>query len=193
MTKFLIGAAALALVAPAVAQVAPAASQRPLPAQRVHTRAEVQTTTVQMFARLDTNRDGFVTKAEADAARAQLRSQFAARAGEKRAAAFDRIDANRDGSVTRQEWDARAAQRQQRVATKGADAPRGGKRGARGMHGFGGRMFEMADANRDGRVSLQEAQTAALQHFDMMDANRDGQVTPEERGQIRQQMRSHRG
>ena len=109
MTKFLIGAAALALVSPAVAQVAPVAPQ---PGQRVHTRAEVQTTTAQMFARLDTNRDGFVTKAEADAARAQLRSQFAARSGEKRGAAFDRIDANRDGSVTRQEWDARTAQRQ---------------------------------------------------------------------------------
>jgi Ca2+-binding EF-hand superfamily protein len=187
MTKFLIGAAALALVSPAVAQVAPVASH---PGQRVHTRAEVQTTTAQMFARLDTNRDGFVTKAEADAARAQLRSQFAARSGEKRGAAFDRIDANRDGSVTRQEWDARTAQRQQRVAAKGAEAPRAGKRG---RHGFRGRMFEMADANRDGRVSLQEAQSAALQHFDMMDANRDGQITPEERGQMRQQMRAHRG
>jgi hypothetical protein len=61
------------------------------------------------------------------------------------------------------------------------------------MHAFGGRMFEMADANRDGRVSLQEAQTAALQHFDMMDANRDGQVTPQERGQMRQQMKGRRG
>ena len=192
MTKFLIGAAALALVAPAVAQVAPA-SQRPLSAQRVHTRTEVQTTTAQMFARLDTNRDGFVTKVEADAARAQFRSQFAARAGEKRGAAFDRIDANRDGSVSRQEWDARTAQRQRQVAAKGVKAPRAGNRGMRAMHGFGGRMFEMADANRDGRVSLQEAQTAALQHFDMMDVNRDGQVAPQERGQMRQQMRGHRG
>ncbi len=190
MTKFLIGAAVLALVTPAVAQVAPPA---PLPAPRIHTRAEVQATTAEMFARLDTNRDGFLTKAEADAARVQLRSQFAARAGEKRGAAFDRVDANRDGSVSRQEWDARTAQRQQRVADKGAASPRAGMRGMRGMHGFSGRMFEIADVNRDGRVSLQEAQTAALQHFDMMDANRDGQVTPEERAQMRQQMRGRRG
>jgi hypothetical protein len=190
MTKFLIGAAALALAAPAVAQVAPIAPQRPLPAQRIHTRAEVQATTAQMFARFDTNRDGFVTKAEADAAREQFRGRLAARAGEKRGAAFDRVDANRDGSVSRQEWDARTAQRQQRVAADRAKSPRAGMRG---MHGFGGRMFEMADANRDGRVSLQEAQTAALQHFDMMDANRDGQVTPQERGQMRQQMKGRRG
>ena len=71
MTKFLIGAAALALVAPAVAQVAPVAPVAPVKAPRVHTRAEIQTTTAQMFARLDVNRDGFLTKAEADAARAQ--------------------------------------------------------------------------------------------------------------------------
>ena len=193
MTKFLIGAAALALVAPAVAQIAPAAPQRPLPAQRIHTRAEVQATTAQMFARLDANRDGFVTQAEAETARAQFRSHVGARAGEKRGQVFDRIDANRDGSVSRQEWDARTAQRQQRVAADGAKAPRRGMRGMRGMHGLGGRTFEIADANRDGRVSLQEAQTAALQHFDMMDANRDGQVTPQERGQMREQMRSHRG
>ena len=179
MTKFLIGAAALALVAPAVAQVAPVAPVAPVKAPRVHTRAEIQTTTAQMFARLDVNRDGFLTKAEADAARAQLRSQWAARAGENRGAAFDRIDANRDGSVSRQEWDAK---RQQRGTDKGSDARRGRMRG---MHGFGGRMFEMADANRDGRVSLQEAQTAALQRFDMMDANRDGQITAEERAQAR--------
>jgi len=53
-------------------------------------------------------------------------------------------------------------------------------------------MFEMADANKDGRVSLQEAQSAALQHFDMVDANRDGQITREERMQMHQRMRATR-
>jgi Ca2+-binding EF-hand superfamily protein len=53
-------------------------------------------------------------------------------------------------------------------------------------------MFETTDANRDGRVTLQEAQAAALRHFDMMDANRDGQITREERIQRRQRMRTER-
>jgi Ca2+-binding EF-hand superfamily protein len=57
------------------------------------------------------------------------------------------------------------------------------------MGSFTGRLFEMADANRDGRVSLQEAQSAALRHFDTMDANRDGRVTREERLQMRQRTR----
>jgi EF hand domain-containing protein len=67
-----------------------------------------------------------------------------------------------------------------------------GMRGMRHMAMMGGRMFDMADANKDGRVSLQEAQTAALQHFDMADTNRDGQVTPDERRQMRRHMRMER-
>jgi hypothetical protein len=58
------------------------------------------------------------------------------------------------------------------------------------MHrGFGGHLFEMADTNKDGRVSLAEAQALALQHFDQADVNHDGQLTPDERRQARQLMR----
>ena len=39
----------------------------------------------------------------------------------------------------------------------------------------------MADTNKDGRITLAEAESMALQHFDQMDTNRDGQVTPDER------------
>ena len=58
-----------------------------------------------------------------------------------------------------------------------------------GGMGFGGHLFEMADANKDGRVSLAEAQAAALEHFDRADLNHDGKLTPEERQQARQLMR----
>jgi hypothetical protein len=60
--------------------------------------------------------------------------------------------------------------------------------GGMGMGGLRGAMFEMADANRDGRVSLQEATDAAVRHFDMADANHDGRLAPEERMQVRQRM-----
>jgi hypothetical protein len=50
----------------------------------------------------------------------------------------------------------------------------------------------MADANHDGRVSLQEATAAALQHFDRADLNHDGKLTPEERRQAHQLMRGER-
>jgi len=103
---------------------------------------------------------------------------------------------NRDGAITRAEWDAAQAQRQQRFAARDQNndgRPDGARFAHRGMGGgFGGHMFEMADANRDGRVSLQEAQAAALQHFDMVDTNRDGRISPEERMQMRQRMQATR-
>jgi Ca2+-binding EF-hand superfamily protein len=49
------------------------------------------------------------------------------------------------------------------------------------MHaGMAGHMFAAADANKDGRVSLQEATAAAAAHFDRLDTNHDGVVTPDE-------------
>jgi EF hand len=108
--------------------------------------------------------------------------------------AFERLDTNRDGSISRAEWDARAAERQQRRAARGD--VRDGRRMAHGMRMFGaglrGRMFDLADADRDGRVTMAEAQQAALQHFDRVDVNRDGTVTPEERRQAREQFRAQR-
>jgi len=55
--------------------------------------------------------------------------------------------------------------------------------------GMGGHLFEMVDANHDGRVSLQEAQSAALQHFNRADLNHDGKLTPDEMRQAHEQMR----
>ena len=203
MTKLLIGGAVLLASAAAIAQVAPA----PAPAskaERVQTRAEVQAKVVEHFAKVDANHDGSITKAEADAAMQAFHTQFAERMKERRDDrrdnSFERLDTNRDGAVSRAEWDAGAAQREQRIASHdrngdGRPDARGFKHaGMRGMSGFGGHMFDMADANKDGRVTLQEAQAAALQHFDMADANRDGRITPEERRQMHERMRAeHRG
>lgn len=200
MSKLLIGGAALLASAAAIAQVAPVAGQAPqAKAERVHTRAEVQAKIAEHFTKLDANRDGAVTKAEADSAKAAVRGQWAERRKDRREDrrenAFERLDSNRDNAISRAEWDAHAAQREQRIASRdhngdGRPDRRGG--GRRGMHmaGFGGHMFEMADANKDGRVTLQEAQAAALRHFDLADANRDGQITADERRQAHERMRA---
>jgi len=55
-----------------------------------------------------------------------------------------------------------------------------------------GHLFEMADANRDGRVSLAEATDAAARHFDQADLNHDGKLTPDERRQAHQIMHGQR-
>lgn len=201
MKKLLIGGAALLVSVAAIAQVAPVPAVQQAPAAKVHTRAEVQAKIARHFAKLDTNGDGSLIKAEADAARQAIRSQRGERRAERRddrrENAFARIDVNRDGAISRAEWDAAGPQREQRIASRDRDgdgrrdSPRGKRGGGHGMAGFEGHMFDMADANRGGRVTLQEAQSAALRHFDMADANRDGQITPDER---RQRMRTeHRG
>jgi hypothetical protein len=192
MKTLILSSVAVAALAVTAAYAQPASPLRPLPAPaaKVHTRAEVQAHVAQMFARLDTNRDGAVTQAEADAARGQFIEKRRERVSQRGSAAFDRLDANKDGQVSRQEWDAGRQVREERMAMHD------GARGGHGMHragmGFGGRMFGMADANKDGRVTLAEAQAAALQHFDRVDLNHDGSITPEERRQAREQWRAQR-
>ena len=212
MTKLYLGGAALAAIVAAGAAIAqPVPAPAPAPNVQVmqmhrgpmktQTRDQVVAHVRDMFAKLDANRDGFVTKEEADAAHQRMAAAMQERRAERRAAgganagaAFDRLDANKDGYLTRQEFEAGRQLRQERRAMVMQQGGRPG--GMMRMHagmGFGhGRMFEMADATRDGRVSLQEATAAALQHFDRADLNHDGRLTPEERMQMRQQLRAQR-
>ena len=220
MTKLLLGgaaAAAIVAIAPAVAQpapppVPPAAPQVQVQTVRMPMRAQTRDEAVrhvrELFARMDANRDGFLTREESDAAKQMMagdrRTRFAQRLAERgprdRGAAFDRIDANKDGMITRQEFLAARPQIKTRVFTRRDGEGPVEVGGAPGqphvkimrMHGMGSRMFETADANRDGRVSLQEMTNAALQRFDAADVNRDGRITPEERTQHRQRVRVQR-
>ncbi len=203
MKKFLIGAAVAAMAGAAIAQ-APAA-QPALPAPGAHaghhrmmmqqpqTRDGAIAKVREHFARLDVNRDGFVTGDEMKAQRAERAGKWREKRAERRqgrdpAAAFDRLDANRDGVLSREEFAAARAMRGERRAE-------GGKRMMR-MHrmaamGHGG-MMKRADANNDGKVSLAEAQAAAVARFDRVDINRDGTITPDERRDAVQKMRAQR-
>lgn len=204
MKTFLFTALLAASAAPALAQPAPAAPQGPAAGfsrgnlARSVTRADVQVRVQRLFARLDANRDGFVTREElqagrgqglrgrgfrADGPRAEGLARNPAACGER---LFARLDQNRDGVITRGEFDAAMAARAQHRAAAGQAGTDGGFRGGArlgraGMGGFRGQMFERMDLNHDGRVSVQEATAFALQAFDRADANRDGVVTPEER------------
>lgn len=220
MNKFMLGGAstvAVVLAAAAAAQPAP----RPNPsapqvqimraergAMRAHSRDDAVRHVRELFAKLDGNRDGFISRVEADAGRQAMRGTMRKHLAERlaqrgvrrpdRGAAFDRLDANKDGMVSRQEFMSappRTVQRRMIVMRERAGAGAGGMARMR-MHrmgmGFNGRRFEMADSNGDGRVSLQEATAAALRHFDMADANHDGQLTPDERMQMRKRIRAER-
>lgn len=162
----------------------------------VLTRAEAEAHAKAMFVKLDVNKDGKLDQADR-----------AVRHAEKRAQMFDRLDANKDGSISKAEWDqadaARQAKRAEWKAKRGerAGAPgngaerhamRGHHGGKRGGHGGPGGWMK-ADANGDKAISQAEFVAGALARFDRMDANKDGKVTAEERQVMRQAMRDKRG
>jgi Ca2+-binding EF-hand superfamily protein len=121
-------------------------------------------------------------------------------------AMFDRLDTNHDGVISRQEFMTGHARGGRTIEMRGPGAmaippvppippmpamPPMPDMKVMHMHamgggmGFGGHLFDMADANHDGRVSLQEAESAALAHFDRADVNHDGRITPDERQHVR--------
>lgn len=209
MPSFLLsGAAAAAILAAGAALAQPAPAPAPAPnvqvmkmhrgVQKTMTRDEVVAHVRDMFARLDVNRDGFVTKQEVETAHQRMAGErherFAKRMAERNAnggSAFDRLDTNKDGSISRQEFDAGRQLRQERRVIVMQQGGMPGMRRHAGM-GFGGRIFDTADVNKDGQVSLQEATAAALQHFDAADLNHDGKLTPDERMQMHQRLRAQR-
>lgn len=209
MKTLLLSAAAigsLALVAPALAQTAPNSQVMIEMHHGPMTRAGVVEMVQSHFAKLDTNHDGFLTKAEMGSAHDRMRSEVRTRiekrmgehAGEMpdRGAMFDRLDANHDGSISRQEFTSARPMMEKRVVVMndGKGMAEHGKMGVR-MHAmgmrFGGHMFEKADANNDGKVSIQEATNAAAAHFDSADANHDGTLSPEEMRAAHQAMRAN--
>lgn len=193
-TFALAGAALLALTATvSAAQVVPGRSAQPL------TRAHLQARVDAGFARVDVNRDGFVTQDEAQAGRqgrGMRQDRRGARMGQRaggRVQAFARLDLNHDGVLNQAEFENRqrlgGGDRGERRALRGQR--RGG--GGGGMFArFGGRAFGAADANHDGRVSRDEAQRGALTLFARVDTNRDGAISIEERQAARQFMRGQR-
>ncbi len=215
MNKILMSAVMLAVAIPATAQVqAPQAPVAPIAPRTdvTHTRDQAVAKVRDHFAKMDTNRDGFVAGDEMQSMRGKHQGmkrrmgEHRGRRGDQLAmanpgAAFDRLDANRDGMISRDEF---AKAREMRIERKlvrnnaPGSAVGGDRQTMRKMHrmgggqGMGGGMMKMADLDRDGQVSLQEATTSALQRFDRVDANRDGRITPDERRSIREQRKAMR-
>lgn len=172
-------------------------------------RADIEAQVKEHFTKLDTNRDGAITQAEITAhhqARKAARQDARFKAldsngdGSISRAEFDaahsRPEQGRPGADRPDRPTTRpAAPLDARpVGAEGHTKEAGGKRfGGPGKHrhghGFGvgggaflgGKAFERADANKDGKVTLAEATATALAHFDKVDANKDGVISAQER------------
>ena len=167
-----------------------AAYAAPQPAQKAKTakteaRSEVQARSKAMFARLDTNHDGFITDAEVAAG-------LSAGSGPPRSSSRETRQKFRSGQ------DVRAARHQQ-----GRQGHRGGSAGqderaqdgqgqARGRQAGVARLFARVDSNKDGAITLAELSAAPRpqqpgvrkaamnrggQFLDVADSNKDGKVS----------------
>ena len=164
----------------------------------VLTRAEAEAHAKAMFVKLDVNKDGKLDQADR-----------AARHAEKRAQMFDRLDVNKDGSISKAEWDqadaARQAKRAEWKAKRGerAGAPgngaerhamRGHHGGKRGGHGGHGGPggWMKADANGDKAISRAEFDAAAMARFTRLDSNADGAISAAERDAAKAERKQRR-
>ena len=108
------------------------------------------------FRKMDADKDGQVTRAEAEAFQ---RADAVARAGQRARALFSQLDSDRNGQLSFSEF----------AKTQGG-APQ-----------VNGQPFiAQLDLNKDGRVSLVEHRAGKLRYFDNIDTDKDGTVTAAE-------------
>jgi Ca2+-binding EF-hand superfamily protein len=113
-----------------------------------------------VFAGLDDNKDGFVTKDEVNDENRRL---------------FERLlrnnDKDEDGKLSREEFNAKPPEPTRRPADGG------------GREADAAEMFRRMDRNGDGKLSKEEAPERIKQFFDRIDANSDGNLEPREFGE----------
>jgi Ca2+-binding EF-hand superfamily protein len=144
----------------------------------------VQARVSKIFAKLDTNHDGFITKDEMNALQAR-RQQAAEKRAERfdPSKAFDRIDANHDGKITVAEAEAAKSQHSKGKAGQPAEAHATAFKG----------LFARADTNKDNVITRAEfdamgqqikarmekagAARGGMRMFDTDDSNKDGKVS----------------
>jgi Ca2+-binding EF-hand superfamily protein len=111
-----------------------------------------------IISRMDANKDGFIGKDEAQGRIAEN---------------FDVIDTDKDSKITLDELKARAAARREAGAGEERPRPAGGMPSPEEIMGF-------LDTNQDGFIVKDEAQGPLAQYFDMVDADKDVKISLEE-------------
>jgi len=185
-------------------------------------RSDVPARIERMFKKLDSNQDGFVAREEITALQAQFEQRASKSAPSRAAHLFEHLDGNHDGKITQVEIDSLRAARLAATGKTAKAGHRGGaslfaradgnkdgvitraefdaataagkiKLRHAGMRGSQiVRLFDAADTDKNGRLSLDEAQRAALREFDASDLDHDGVLTPAERRQAAKSGRAKR-
>ena len=150
------------------------------------------------MSRLDTDGNGVIGKKEMEAMAQGRGRQGGGRPGGGGAGMFEEADKNGDGKLSKDElpeeaW-ARigeadkdgdgAVTREEIAALYGGRRP-GGQPGEGGQGGGPGRFFEMADKNKDGKITADEAGDR-WDRMSQLDKNSDGAITKDELPQMGQ-------
>ncbi len=115
-----------------------------------------------LMAFSDANADGSVTRAEFDAATTKMTAERQSKAQERAAEAFTRLDGNKDGRIDATELAAMRAKMPARPRRPPPlDTNKDGKVSKEEWLARPDPMFERADANKDGRLTREEAAAAA--------------------------------
>lgn len=181
------------------------------------TESEHAARTRERFARLDKNSDGVIDSSEIEAAMTERMGQFRERMGQRMGdRMLRRFDENRDGKVTRDEFNATVRKIFAEMDLNGDGkisdddlppmmrgrgvlaesdgvGPMGMGRGRYG--GAGGPMMTMlrgADANKDGVITLEEAQAQAGKMFAQWDRNKDNAIDSTDFDAMRKEMTDYR-
>lgn len=138
------------------------------------TRVEAQAAATRLFERMDQSSDGEVTKAESEAGARAIREQ-------ELKARFTQLDTNADGKLTPAEaqlpprvFEHLDGNKDKFVTLSELQA---GPEVRAEHRDF---QFDQADANHDGKVTRDEANKAATTRFDGVDTSHDGVITQAE-------------
>lgn len=176
--------AVIALAMPLAAQAGPGKGHRGHGAHLMQmdtnadgniTRAEAEASIAARFAEIDANSDGFVTQDEMkthhEAKRAEMKAKWEAKKAEGEAAGKPA----REGRMKRDKDPAKAAEWQAKRAEKSAE------------------RWAAMDSDGDGRLSLAEFTAEHIKFFDKMDADNNGTITKAEIDAAKSTMKERRG
>jgi Ca2+-binding EF-hand superfamily protein len=154
---------AATVAAPALATAvapAPAKPSAPAAAPKPTTRAEFVSNIQARFNAVDTNHDGFLDANEINAAQGKEVQQARAVEMQRLEAEFNKLDTNHDGQLSKAEFMAAAPPLRARESAQ--------------------QIIGAVDANKDGKISLQEYEARPVANFNKLDTNHDGTVSPQE-------------
>ena len=154
--------AAAAVAAAALASAAGAQTAKPATATapKTITRAELTANIDAEFRGLDTNGDGKISTAEAQAAVGKRASEAEVELRKRQEADFRKLDTDKNGQLSLAEYEAAMSIK----PNAGAATER----------------LKMFDSNKDGVISAAEFRAPVLARFDAADANKDGIVSEAE-------------